>query len=125
MFDKTLPDWVRVDKWFDRMKNEIQNVKNKTKFVVSGGSGDRINANNSYQLIQDIEKCEIAHKEALKEILKILNDIEKLKGLEEMNQDQVDMLNILFMTDEIFTGIKISITNTYCLEQKLMRKNQA
>ena len=49
--------------------------------------------------------------------------------LTEINQNQADMLNIFFMTDKIFTGIhsqlKKLITNTYCLEENLMRKNQA
>ena len=45
--DKALPDWVKVDKKrFDRIKNKIQNAKNK--FVVPGGSGVCINADNSY-----------------------------------------------------------------------------
>ena len=33
------------------------------------------------------------------------NDIERLKGLEEVNLNQADMLNIYFMTNEIFTEI--------------------
>ena len=45
--DKALPDWVKVDKKrFDRIKNKIQNAKNN--FVVPGGSGVCINADNSY-----------------------------------------------------------------------------
>ena len=38
MADKALPDWVKVDKKrFDMIKMEIQNAKNKNKFVVLGG----------------------------------------------------------------------------------------
>ena len=38
MADKALPDWVKVDKkMFDMIKMEIQNAKNKNKFVVLGG----------------------------------------------------------------------------------------
>ena len=116
-------------KRLDRIQNKVKMFKNKNRFVVPGGSGDRINANGSYRLIQDIENGKITHEEALKEIFKICNDIERLKGLKEINQNQIDMLNILFMTDEFFTGIhseyKKLITNMHCLEQKLMRKNQA
>ena len=93
-------------------------LKNRNKFVVPGGSGDRINANDSYRLIQDIENGKITHKEALKKILKIRNDIERLKGLKEINQNQVDMLNILLMKDEIFTGIHSEykkVDNEYAL----------
>ena len=79
--------------------------KNKNRFVIPGGSCDRINANDSYHLIQDIENGKITHEGALKEIFKIRNDIERLNKLKEVNQNQVDMRNILFMTDEIFTGI--------------------
>ena len=92
--------------------------KNKDRFVVPGGSGDRINANGSYRLIQDIENGNITHKEALKEIFKICNDIERLKRLKEINQNQVDMLNIVFMTDEFFTGIHSEykkVDNEYAL----------
>ena len=38
MADKALQDWVKVDKKrFDMIKMEIQNAKNKNKFVVLGG----------------------------------------------------------------------------------------
>ena len=58
-------------KRFDRIKNETQNAKNKNKFVVLGGNGDCIDANDSYQLIQNIENGETTHEETLKEIFKI------------------------------------------------------
>ena len=51
MADKALPNWVKVEKKrFDRIKKEMQNSKNKNKFVVPGGSDDCTNANDSYQL---------------------------------------------------------------------------
>ena len=78
MSDKALPDWVKVEKKiFDRRNNEIQNTKNKNKFVVPEGSGDCINANDSNQLIQGIENSEITHEEALKEIFKVRDDIDR------------------------------------------------
>ena len=90
----------------------------KKEIVVPGGSGDCINANSSQRLIQDIENTKITHEEALKGIFKILNDIERLEGLEEINPNQVGMLNILFITDEIFTGIHKeykNVDNQYAL----------
>ena len=105
-------------KRLDRIQNKVKMFKNKNRFVVPGGSGDRINANGSYRLIQDIENGKITHEEALKEIFKICNDIERLKGLKEINQNQIDMLNILFMTDEFFTGIHSEykkVDNEYAL----------
>ena len=83
----------------------------KKEIVVPGGSGDCINANSSQRLIQDIENTKITHEEALKGIFKILNDIERLEGLEEINPNQVGMLNILFIKDEIFTGIHSEYKN--------------
>ena len=117
--DKALPNWVKVDKKrFDRIKNETQNAKNKNEFVVLGGNGDRINANDSYQLIQDIENGKTTHEETLKEIFKICNDIERLNELAKINQNQANMLKILFMTDETFTGIRSQykkVNNEYVL----------
>ena len=49
------------EKRFDRIKKEMQNSKNKNKFVVPGGSDDCTNANDSYQLNQDIKNGEITH----------------------------------------------------------------
>ena len=90
MADKTLPDRVKIDKKrFGRIQNKVKMFKNKSKFVVPGGSGDCINAN--------IENSKITHEEALNKIFRIRNDIERLKGLEEINQNQVDMLTDLSM----------------------------
>ena len=55
-------------------------LKNRNKFVVPGGSGDRINANDSYRLIQDIENGKITHKEALKKYLKSVMTLKDLRG---------------------------------------------
>ena len=61
--DKTLPDWVTVDKKrFNTIKNNVKRVKDKNEFVLSGGSGSRIYVNDSYQLIQGIEHDEITTK---------------------------------------------------------------
>ena len=110
MVDETLPDWVKVHKKrFDSIQNKVKMFKKE--IVVPRGSGDCINATSSYRLIQDIENTKITHEEALKGIFKILNDIERLEGLEEINPNQVGMLNILFIKDEIFTGIHSEYKN--------------
>ena len=81
-------------------------------------SGNRINANDSYHLIQDIENGEITHKKELKAIFKIRQDIERLNELAKINQNQANILNILLMTDELFTGIRSQykeVDNEYVL----------
>ena len=88
MADKTLPDRVKIDKKrFGRIQNKVKMFKNKSKFVVPGGSGDCINAN--------IENGKITHEDALNKIFRIRNDIEGLNRLEEINQNEVDMLTDL------------------------------
>ena len=90
MADKALPDWVKLDKKrFDRTQNKVKMFKNKNKFVLPGGVVIVLNAN--------IENGKITHEEALNKIFRIHNDIERLKGLEEINQNQVDMLTDLSM----------------------------
>ena len=62
MADKALPNSVKVEnKRLDWIKKEMQNSKNKNEFVVPGGSDDCTNANDSYQLNQDIKNGEITH----------------------------------------------------------------
>ena len=51
-------------------------------------------------------------------MFKIRNDIERLNELVKINQKQANMLNIYFMTDEIFTGIRSQykkVNNKYAL----------
>ena len=90
MAAKTLPDRVKIDKKrFDRIQNKVKMFKNKNKFVLPGGVVIVLNAN--------IENGKITHEEASNKIFRIHNDIERLKGLEEINQNQVDMLTDLSM----------------------------
>ena len=51
-------------------------------------------------------------------MFKIRNDIERLNELAKINQNQANMLKILFMTDETFTGIRSQykkVNNEYVL----------
>ena len=104
MYDKALPDWVKVGKKkFDRIKNQIQNAKN-SNFQARPSLGVPISVNESRRLIQDIDHGKITHEETLKKIANIRNDIERIGNLDEFNQNQVNVLNALFMVDECFTG---------------------
>ena len=58
----------------------------------------------NHKLIQDIGHCKITHEEALKKITSIRNDIKRIDDLSEFNQNQVNLINALFIVDEIFTG---------------------
>ena len=57
----------------------------------------------------------------------IHNNIERLDGLNEFNSNQANVLNILFMVDEIFTGeskqYKLSGTKYLLLKSKSDKKN--
>ena len=66
--------------------------------------------NNKQKAIQAFDRyfCEhrrITHNEALEKIFKIRNGIKKIVSQKTLNTNQVEILNALFMTDEIFTGI--------------------
>ena len=58
----------------------------------------------NHKLIQDIGHCKITHEEALKKITSIRNDIKRIDDLSEFNQNQVNLINALFIVDEIVTG---------------------
>ena len=50
-----------------------------------------------------IEHSKITHEEALKIITDIRNSIKRINDLDDFNQDQVKVLNVLFMVDETVT----------------------
>ena len=76
----------KVDKTrFDRIKNEIQNAKDKNKFVIPGRSGNRINANDLYQLFLDKANGGITHEEALnKKYLKFVMTLKDLMSWQRL-----------------------------------------
>ena len=63
-----------------------------------------INFKESNKLLQGIEYSRITHEEALKRIKNICNDINKIIDQNSLNLNQVEVMNIFFMVDEIFTG---------------------
>ena len=99
-----LPKWVRISKKrFDRIKNTVQNAKNNSLRAKPNRSG-LINFNESNKLLQDIEHSKITYEEALKRIRNIRSDIAKIINQGSLNLNQVEVINTLFMVDEIFTG---------------------
>ena len=65
--------------------------------------GRPIYFNKSYRLIQDIVQGKITYEEPLKTITSIRDDIARLYDLDDFNENQVKVVNALFMIDEIFT----------------------
>ena len=99
-----LPKWVKISKKrFDRIKNTVQNAKNNSLRAKPNRSG-LINFNESNKLLQDIEHSKITYEEALKRIRNIRSDIAKIINQGSLNLNQVEVINTLFMIDEIFTG---------------------
>ena len=117
MLDETLPDWVKVSKkWFDRIKSKAQNAKNN-KFQARPKRSSPITLNESNKLLQTIKHSSITYEEALKKIDNIREDIKTIINLKSLNPTQIDVINILYMVDEIFTGkIKILKGNNGVLE---------
>ena len=63
-----------------------------------------INFKESNKLLQGIEYSRMSNEEALKRIKNICNDIKKIIDQNSFNLNQVEVINIFFMVDEIFTG---------------------
>ena len=100
---------VKVSKQrFDVIKKKVQNAKiNNLQARPKGGKV--ININESNKLLHEIENSQITYDEALKRIKNILSDINKLVSAQCINLNQANMLNIIFMVNEIFTGESESV----------------
>ena len=107
--ESNLPKWIKVSKQrFDVIKKKIQNAKiNNLQARPKGGKV--ININESNKLLHEIENSQITYEEALKRIKNILSDINKLVSAQCINLNQANMLNIIFMVNEIFTGERESV----------------
>ena len=57
----------------------------------------------------EIENSQITDEEALKRIENIHSDINKIISMQSLNLNQVNLLNILSIVNEIFTGESESI----------------
>ena len=90
------------------IKKKVQNAKiNNLQARPKGGKV--INANESNKLLHEIENIQITYEEVLKEIKNIYSDINKLVNAQSINVNQVNVLNIIFMVDETFTGKNKSV----------------
>ena len=99
-----LPKWIKVSKQrFDVIKKKVQNAKiNNLQARPKGGKV--INTNESNKLLHEIENSQITYEEALKRIENIHRDINKIISMQSLNLNQINVLNILFMANEIFAG---------------------
>ena len=99
-----LRKWVKVSKKrFDRIKSIVQNAKNNSLQARSNRSS-LINFNKSNKLLPDIEHSRVTYKEAMKKINNIRNNITKIINNKSLNSNQLEVVNIIFMATEIFTG---------------------
>ena len=107
--ESNLPKWVKVSKQrFDVIKKKVQNAKINNLQARPKGS-KVININESNKLLHEIENSQITYEEALKRIKNILSDINKLVSAQCINLNQANMLNIIFVVNEIFTGERESV----------------
>ena len=107
--DLNLPKGIKVSKKrFDVIKKKVQNAKINNLQARPKGS-KVININESNKLLHEIENSQITYEEALKRIKNILSDVNKLVSAQCINLNQANMLNIIFMVNEIFTGESESV----------------
>ena len=71
--------------------------------------GVKLYINESNKLIHEIENSQITYEEALKRIENIHRDINKIISMQSLNLNQINVLNTLFMVNEIFTGESESV----------------
>ena len=85
------------------IKKKVQNAKiNNLQARPKGGKV--INTNESNKLLHEIENSQITYEEALKRIENIHRDINKIISMQSLNLNQINVLNTLFMVNQIFTG---------------------
>ena len=72
------------------MKNNLQAKPNR---------GSLISFNESHRFIQDIDHGKITHEKALKGIANVRHDIKRINDLDQIDKNQVNMVNALFMVD--------------------------
>ena len=68
-----------------------------------------------------IENSKITVEEALKRIGNIHSDINKVISMQSLNLNQVNVLNILFMVNEIFTGESESFYQKNLLNNQILQ----
>ena len=102
--ESNLPKWIKVSRQrFNVIKKKVQNAKINNLQARPKGS-KVININESNKLLYKIENSKITFEEVLKRIENIHSDINKIISMQSLNLNQVNVLNILFMVNKIFTG---------------------
>ena len=87
------------------IKKKVQNAKKKKNNLQIRIKGSKvININKSSNLLYEIENGQITYEEVLKRIENICNDTNKIISMQSLNSNQINLLNILFMANEVFTG---------------------
>ena len=104
-----LPKLVKVSKQiFYVIKSNVLNTKDNN-LQARPKESQVININNSKKLLQNIKLSKLTYEEALKRIENIPSDIKKLVSVQSISPNQINVLNIIFMVNEIFIGESESI----------------
>ena len=127
--ESNLPKWVKVSKQrFDVIKKKVQNAK-INNLQARPKESKVINFNESNKLLHEIENRKITYEEALKRIENIRSDINKIISIQSLNLNQINVLNFLFMVNEIFIGESESVEvneegNFEIFKEKLDKKTR-
>ena len=109
---------------FDVIKKKVQNAKKKKKLQIRPKGSRVININKQNNLLYEIENGQITYEEALKRRKNICNDINKIINMQSLNLNQINLLNILFMVNEIFTGESESVEVNKDGNIEIFKENQ-
>ena len=106
--------WIKFTKMgkskqrFRGIKKKVQNGKIKNLQARPKG-GKVIKTNESNKLLHEIENIQITYEETLQIIENIRSDISKIILTQNLNPNQINVLNTIFMVNQIFTGESRSI----------------
>ena len=107
--ESNLPKWIKESKQkFHLIKKKVEIAK-INNLQVRPKESKVININESNKLLYEIENSQITYEEALKRIKNIRSDANKITNMQSLNSNQINLLNILFMVNEIFTGESASV----------------
>ena len=110
------------------IKKKVQNAKiNNLKARLKGSKV--INIYESNKLLHEIENSQISYEEVLKRMENIRSHINKLISMQSLKLNQINVLNTLFMVNEIFTGESESVEvnkegNFKVFKEKLDKEKQ-
>ena len=90
------------------IKKKVQNGKIKNLQARPKG-GKVIKTNESNKLLHEIENIQITYEEALQIIENIRSDINKIILTQNLNPNQINVLNTIFMVNQTFTGESRSV----------------